>query len=55
VQGHASANVHELAEGTARHARHGRQVTLAAVLRGLAVLLLLAAVVAFLLGRLPAG
>jgi hypothetical protein len=55
VQGETSANVRELAEGTARHARHGRRVGLATALRTLAVLLLLAAVVAFLLSRLPAG
>lgn len=55
VQGHASENVRELAEGTARHARHGRQVSLAAALRALALLLLLAALLAFLLSRLPAG
>ncbi len=55
VQGHASANVHELTEGTARHARHGRQVSLAATLRVLAVVLLLAALLAFLLSRLAAG
>ncbi len=55
VQGETSANARELAEGTARHAQHGRQVGLAAGLRTLAVLLLLAAVVALLLSRLPAG
>jgi hypothetical protein len=55
IQGQASANVRELAEGTARHARHGRRVGVAAGLRLLAVLLLLAALAAFLLSRLPAG
>ncbi len=55
VQGHASANVRELAEGATRHALHGRRVGVATALRALAVLLLLAALVAFLLSRLPAG
>lgn len=54
IQGHASANVREMADGTARHARHGRQVGLAAAMRILAVLLLLAGLAAFLLSRLPA-
>jgi hypothetical protein len=53
VQGESSANTDELAAGTARHARHGRQVSLAAALRLLAVLLLLAAVLALLLSRWP--
>jgi hypothetical protein len=53
VQGHPSANVRELAEGTARHARHGRRVGAAAALRLLAGLLLLAALAAFLFSRLP--
>lgn len=55
VQGEASANTRELAEGTARHARHGRQVSLASALRALAVLLLLAGLLALILARLPAG
>ena len=55
VQGETSANTRELAEGTARHARHGRQVSLASTLRVLAVLLLLAGLLAFILSRLPAG
>ncbi len=55
VQGLASANAPEMAAGTASHARHGRRVSLAAGLRALAVLLLLAALVVFLLSRLPAG
>ena len=55
VQGETSANTRALADGTARHARHGRQVSLAAALRVLAVLLLLAGLLAFILSRLPAG
>ena len=55
VQGQASANVRELADGVARHAQHGRRVGVATALRALAVVLLLAALVAFLLSRLPAG
>ncbi len=54
VQGETSANTRELAEGTARHAWHGRQVNLAYALRGLAVLLVLAGLLAFILSRLPA-
>jgi hypothetical protein len=53
IQGHASANVREMAAGTARHARHGRLVSAAAALRGLALILLLAAVVAVLLSLFP--
>jgi hypothetical protein len=53
VQGHASANVRELADGTALHARHGRRVGLAGALRTLAILLLLAALLVFILSRLP--
>ena len=55
VQGEASANTRELAAGTARHAQHGRQVSLAAALRLLAVLLLLAALLALVLSHLPTG
>ena len=55
VQGETSAHRQEMADGTARHTRHGRQVSVAAALRTLAVLLLLAALLAFLLSRLPAG
>ena len=53
VQGHASANLRELAEGTARHARHGLRVGLAGALRALALLLLVAAALAFVLSHLP--
>ena len=55
VQGETSANTRELADGTARHARHGRQVSLASALRVLAVLLLLAGLLTFILSRLAAG
>ena len=55
VQGETSANTRELAEGTARHAQHGRQVSLASALRVLAVLLLLAGLLTFILSRLAAG
>ena len=44
TRGLVSANVRALAEGTARHAGHGRRVAAAGVLRGLALLLALAAV-----------
>jgi len=54
MRGESSANTRELAAGTARHARHGRQVSLAAALRMLAVLLLLAALLALVLSHLPA-
>lgn len=43
TRGLASANVRALAEGTAAHAGHGRRVGASVLLRGLAVLLLLAA------------
>ena len=43
TRGLASANVRELAEGAAVHAGHGRRVALALALRGLAVLLVAAA------------
>ena len=52
VQGHHSANVRELSAGTAGHARHGRRVLFAQVLRALAVLLVLAAVAAFIVSTL---
>ena len=55
VQGYASANQAELAEGSAVHAGHGRQVGLALALRALAVVLLLAAIVAVLATLRPGG
>jgi hypothetical protein len=55
VQGEQSANTRDMAEGTARHARHGRQVSLAVGLRALAVLLLVAALVALVLAHWPTG
>jgi len=45
VGGYESANVREMAEGTAAHARHGRMVSAAGVLRVVALLLVAAAVV----------
>lgn len=44
VRGYASSKGQRLAEGTAAHAGHGRQVGLAAALRVLAVLLFIVAV-----------
>ena len=49
VQGLESANVRELAAGATAHAGHGRLVGLAAGLRALAVLLVVAAVLVILL------
>ena len=45
IQGHTSANVQELAAGTALHAGHGRWVGFASALRALAILLIAAAIV----------
>lgn len=53
TRGLASANVRALAEGTARHAAHGRRVAVAAALRGLALLLVLAAAVVSAAALLP--
>jgi hypothetical protein len=53
VQGHASANVRQLAAGTATHARHGRLVGLSRGLRALALLLVLAAIVLAVLSVWP--
>ena len=44
VQGYESANVRQMAEGTAAHARHGRLVSAGGILRALALLLALAAI-----------
>jgi hypothetical protein len=55
VQGHASANVRQLAAGAAAHARQGRLSGLAALLRGAAVLAGLAALLSWLLSLLSAG
>lgn len=44
VQGLASANVQELAGGTAAHAEHGRLVGFASVMRALAILLVVVAI-----------
>jgi hypothetical protein len=48
VQGHTSANVRQMADGTAAHARHGRLTAAVPLLRGAAVLLALAALAAWL-------
>jgi hypothetical protein len=45
VQGHASANTRQLEAGTAAHAQHGRLVAVSGALRGLALFLLLAAII----------
>lgn len=50
VQGHASANVRALAEGTLAHAHHGRQVSASNGLRLLALLVLATAIAALVLG-----
>ena len=55
VAGDESANVREMAEGTATHARHGLRVAAAGGLRLLALLLLAAAVVWVVLSLLPPG
>ncbi len=48
VQGFNSANVRELAEGTATHARHGWLVRLSSALRVAALILLAVAVLLFI-------
>ena len=54
IEGETSANTRALADGTAQHAQHGRLVSLAGALRRLTVVLLLAALLAFLLAHWPA-
>ncbi|MCW5875034.1 MAG: hypothetical protein KIS88_10355 [Anaerolineales bacterium] len=49
LQGVASANVHELAEGTRQHARHGRGWQWANLQRGLVALLIVAALILLLM------
>jgi len=53
MQGYESANVRELAEGTAVHAEHGRWVSATSAMRGLAILLFVAALIALVLSFLP--
>jgi hypothetical protein len=53
IQGHHSANVRELATGTATHAGHGRLAWLGGVLRLAAILLLALATILFLASLLP--
>jgi hypothetical protein len=53
VAGLESANVREMAEGTGSHARHGLRVAAAGALRALALLLLAAAAIWFVLSLLP--
>jgi hypothetical protein len=53
IQGLASANVREMAAGTAAHAGHGRLVGLAAALRTLALLLVVGAIVALVASLFP--
>ena len=53
VRGYKSANVRELAAGTAAHATHGRWVWLGGALRLMAVLLAALAIIAFLFSMIP--
>jgi CRISPR/Cas system-associated exonuclease Cas4 (RecB family) len=46
VEGYESANTRQMEAGTAAHERHGRRVGLGGALRGLAVVLAAAALVA---------
>ena len=55
VAGYESANVREMAEGTAAHARHGLLVSAAGGLRILALVLLAAAVVWVVVALMAAG
>ena len=48
VRGYSSANVRELAAGTAAHTRHGRWVWIGAALRVAAIFLLALAAITFL-------
>ncbi len=53
TRGHTSANVRELAEGTATHASHGRRVVGAGALRAAAAVLVLLALVLAAASLLP--
>lgn len=53
VRGYRSANVRELAAGTAAHSAHGRVVWTGMALRVAAALLLALAAIAFLLSLVP--
>lgn len=53
MAGYKSANVREMAHGTAWHARHGRRVAAAGGLRLLALLLLAAALLWLALSLFP--
>ncbi len=50
VQGHASANVREMAEGTAAHAGHGQQVAAVGGLRVAALIVIALAVAVLVFG-----
>ena len=53
VQGYESANVRELAEGSAAHVTHGRLVSAASGLRLLALIIFIVAVIIAILSLLP--
>ena len=53
MRGYKSANVRELATGTATHETHGRLVWLGGALRLMAVLLVVLAIVTFLFSMIP--